>query len=521
MGKSAFSRHYVYRIALALLLLAFFVLGIDMAPVHARSNTTGDEIKRLDEYVQSEMQAASIPGLAYGIVIDGQVVHLAAFGVTGLSGQPMTTQTPMQIGSVGKTMTALAIRQLINAGKVDPDESVGHYIPWFRLADVQAAQRITIRDLLTHKSGLSTADGQDPTLYRAGPTSEALVRGLASTRLDRSVGSSFEYSNLNYLILGLVVQVASGQSYEQYVQEHIFDQLEMRHSYVSETAARQHGLAEGYRIVFGVPLATHVAYPDGLLATGYHISSAEDMAHYLAAFSNQGRYKGTSVVTPGDTLSGKDVYYDVDWNPIQLSDTGYGFGHSGKNPNYAAHMQIWPYGHLGVVVLTNANTSPIEVIPTKNASTIADDVFRMYQGFPLARPAQPISIMYIVIDILVLLAISALVWHGMRLRSWGKRVSRARSHLHAWVPSVLTDGILPLCLLLGPPIVLTILGDAPRFSPVKDWEMLLLIAPDIGYTLLAIASILLVIGTVKLVWVGRQLALGQGSRLDVNQRQVC
>jgi CubicO group peptidase (beta-lactamase class C family) len=82
MGKRAFSREYVYRIALVLLLLVLFVFGSDMAPVQAKSNTTGDEIKRIDEYVQSEMQAASIPGLAYGIVKDGQVVHRAAFGVT-------------------------------------------------------------------------------------------------------------------------------------------------------------------------------------------------------------------------------------------------------------------------------------------------------------------------------------------------------------------------------------------------------------------------------------------------------
>jgi CubicO group peptidase (beta-lactamase class C family) len=86
----------------------------------------------------------------------------------------------MQIGSVGKTITALAIRQLINVGKIDPDAPVQRYIPWFHLADVQAAQTITIRDLLTHESGLSTADGQDPTLYREGRTSEELVRSLAS-----------------------------------------------------------------------------------------------------------------------------------------------------------------------------------------------------------------------------------------------------------------------------------------------------------------------------------------------------
>jgi CubicO group peptidase (beta-lactamase class C family) len=516
MRERAFSRQCIFRIALALLLLALFVCGSEIVPVHARTSKTGDAFTRIDEYVQREMQAASIPGLAYGIVKDAHIVHLAAFGVKGPSGQPMTTQTPMQIGSVGKTITALAIRQLSNAGKVNPDAAVQNYIPWFRLADTAASKRITIRDLLTHESGLSTADGQDPTLYREGPTSEELVRGLASIQLDRPVGSSFEYSNLNYLILGLVVQFASSQSYEDYIQEHIFDPLEMHHSYVSETTAQQHGLADGYRIMFGVPLATHVPYPRGLMATGYHISSAEDMAHYLAAFSNQGHYKGISIVIPGETQSGKDTYYDVDWNPIQLLDTGYGFGHSGKNPNYAAHIQIWPYGHLGVVVLTNANTSSMEVIPTKNASTIADDVFRIYQGLALENTSQRISTIYIVIDFLMLLVILALVWHGIRLRTWGERMSRAKHHFYALVASLLIDGVLPLCLLLGPPIALILLGDAPRFSLMKDWEMLLLITPDIGYALLAIASVLLVIGAVKLIWVSRHMALGKGSEQYVN-----
>jgi hypothetical protein len=196
----------------------------------------------------------------------------------------------------------------------------------------------------------------------------------------------------------------------------------------------------------------------------------------------------------------------VDWNPIHLVNTDYGFGHSGKNPNYAADIQVWPYGRLGVVVLTNANTSPIEVIPTKNAATIADDVFKLYQGAELASPAQRISIEYIAIDLLVLLAITALVWHVLRLRRWGERMRHAKGRLRAWLPAVLADGVLPLCLLLGLPLVLTALGDAPRFAPVKDWELFLLIAPDLGYTALVIASLLLVIAMAKLAWVMRQKA---------------
>src|SRR5947209_3610862 len=233
MSKGAHSGKSVSPLVLALLLV-ILLLAASQTSARASAGPAGSDFAHIDRYVQSEMQAASIPGLAYGIVKDGQVIHLAAFGVSGPDGRPMTVQTPMQIGSVGKTITALAIRQFINAGKLDPGAALQCYLPWFRLADARAAQDITIRDLLAHTSGLSTGDGQDPTLYREGPSSEDLVRGLASVRPDRPVGSSYEYSNLNYLILGVVVQAVSGQSYEQYVQQHIFAPLDMRQSYLSE-----------------------------------------------------------------------------------------------------------------------------------------------------------------------------------------------------------------------------------------------------------------------------------------------
>jgi CubicO group peptidase (beta-lactamase class C family) len=144
----------------------------------------------LDAFVHREMQAASIPGLAYGIVQDGRVIHLAAFGLASREdGRPMTPQTPMLINSVGKTITALAVRQLINAGKIGLDAPVQRYLPWFALATPGAAEQITIRHLLNHTSGLSRGDGQNPAHYRAGLTAEQVVRSLATVKVDRPVGS--------------------------------------------------------------------------------------------------------------------------------------------------------------------------------------------------------------------------------------------------------------------------------------------------------------------------------------------
>ncbi len=98
-------------------------------------------------------------------------------------------------------------------------------------------------------------------------------------------------------MLGLIVQAVSGRSYESYVQTEILDRLQMRDSFTSEATAEQHGLATGYNFWFGRPRAAEVAYNRGLLPAGYLISSAADMAHYLLAQLNGGRYRDTSVLS--------------------------------------------------------------------------------------------------------------------------------------------------------------------------------------------------------------------------------
>lgn len=133
------------------LFTSFYDTGVADAPPLGAPNFAA-----IDAYVQSEMQAARVPGLALGIVQGDHIVHLKGFGIADPSGRPVTPQTPFMIGSTTKSMTAVAIMQLVEADTVELDAPVQQYLPWFRVADSDASARITIRHLLNHTSGLPT-----------------------------------------------------------------------------------------------------------------------------------------------------------------------------------------------------------------------------------------------------------------------------------------------------------------------------------------------------------------------------
>jgi CubicO group peptidase (beta-lactamase class C family) len=242
------------------------------------------------------MQEAHIPGLALGIVHGDQIVHLRGFGVANPAGQPVTPRTPFILGSLSKSFTAVAIMQLIEAGKMELDAPVQRYLPWFRVADSNASAQMKVYHLLHQTSGLPTTAGAEAMAGTGQASLEQRVRELRSVVLTAPVGSSFHYSNANYLVLGLLVQVVSGQSYSAYIQQHIFAPLQMHHSFVSLAQATQHGLATGYRWWFGVPLPASLPYLSDQLPAAFLISSAQDMTHYLIAHLSNGSYQRRSVL---------------------------------------------------------------------------------------------------------------------------------------------------------------------------------------------------------------------------------
>jgi CubicO group peptidase (beta-lactamase class C family) len=323
----------------------------------------------IDAYVQGQMHRLNIPGASLAIVEGDQIVHLRGFGRARPCGEAPAPQTPFFIGSLTKSFTALAVMQLVEAGKIDLDAPVQRYLPWFRVADPQASEEMTARHLLNQTSGLPTLPGELALAdFDDSPdATERQVRALSTLKITRPVGSKCEYSNLNYNILGLIVEAASGELYAGYIQNHIFNPLGMSHSYTSKAAAKQNGLAIGYRHWFGHPVpAPNWPIPRGSLPSGWLISSAEDMAHYLIAHLNGGHFGDAQILSSANIdelhrgvkeyivagISGG--FYGMGWFEVDMGQTKT-FSHSGNVPDFSAFMALVPEQKRGVILLFNAD----------------------------------------------------------------------------------------------------------------------------------------------------------------------
>jgi CubicO group peptidase (beta-lactamase class C family) len=334
----------------------------------------------LDAYVQRQMTLLRIPGVALAVVEGHQIVHLRGFGRAQPDGAPPTPQTPFFIGSLTKSFTALAVMQLVEAGKIDLDAPVQRHLPWFRVADAQASAQMTVRHLLNQTSGLSTSAGEIILAdFDDNPgAAERQARALSSLVLARPMGAAYEYSNSNYQLLGLVIEAAGGESYANYVQRHIFDPLDMDHTYTSPALARQNGLAEGHQYWFGLPiLSADMPLPHGALAAGLLISSAEDLARYLIAHLNGGRCGDARLLSAGgidemhrgavdcgvaglgpiERFLVKDMdlgQYGMGWSVDQIGQTPVVW-HGGTLPHFGGYMALLPRQKRGIVLLYNAN----------------------------------------------------------------------------------------------------------------------------------------------------------------------
>lgn len=357
----------VFLFSFLLTLLMFTTRRSKTTSVKPASNN--DSYNAIDDYIEQQTHRWNIPGVSLAIVDGDKIVHLRGFGHARPGGDAPTPQTPFFIGSLTKSFTALAIMQLVEAGKIDLDAPIQRYLPWFRVADQQASSQIRMRHLLNHTSGLPGLLGManlGDFDYRPDAT-ERQARALSRLKLTRAVGSSFEYSNLNYNLLGLIIEAVSGESYADYVQHHIFDPLEMRHSYASKDRAKQNGLATGHWFWFGVPIPTpDFPIPLGSLPSGQLISSAEDIAHYLIAYLNDGRYGDAQILSPAGIAEMHRPAAEINEMGMALGHYGMGWisqgtgesrvvSHSGIVPNFGAFMALVPAQKKGIVLLFNAN----------------------------------------------------------------------------------------------------------------------------------------------------------------------
>lgn len=476
-------------------LFLFAVLAMFIAPLNSRTTVKvapnfASEFEAIDAYVQSEMARAASPGLAYAIVHEDQIVHMNALGIADPSGRVVTPQTPFIIGSVGKTFTALAIRQLIKTGRVEPNAPAQRYIPWFRVADPQASAQITVQNLLDHKSGIPHWAGNQRYQLDERYTLEDLVRGVETVQLNREPGTTFEYSNVNFLVLGLIVEKVSGQSYGEYVKQHILAPLEMHQTYFDEQDARANGLAVGYQNWYGWFIPIHAPYPRGMQPAGYSISTAEDMGHYLVAYLNEGTYRGVSISTPdaaADPPSMTGSYYDIYWNERRL-DPNIMEGQSGGTLNYNADIQIIPYAKWGVVVLMNSRWTLDGLVPTVTAASIAEGVARRLMNWN-TPPSAPLTFQqwYVLIDAILLMLVLLGLYEMVRVWKWFKSVrATGAQKTRRVVFFILLDLAIAIGLLALP------------LSQELTLDYFLVAIPDIAIVVCGVAIILFGVALVRI-----------------------
>ena len=469
----------------------------------------GPDLAAIDRYVRSEMDAQRIPGLALGIVHGDRIVHVQGFGQADKSGR-VTPETPFLIGSVTKSFTALAIMQLSEAGQVQLDAPVQRYLPWWRVADPDASTRVTVRHLLYQVSGLSKATGN--AYATSGDTHDSAledrVRALRDAELTQPVGTTWQYSNANYWTLGMIVQAVSGQSYETYIQQHIFDPLQMRNSYTSGTEAVQHGLPTGHRYWYGFPVPSEVPFDRGGLGSGGLSSSAQDMARYLGLYLNQGRHGATALVSPagaaelqraGVPTGLEGVSYAMGWDvgPLHGIPT---ISHDGSGFDSHANVLLIPDRQWGVVVMENGENSPDEFFGSRRMTGIAYGVAGLLIGEePTATSSsRSLWVVYGVVLGILLIQVAGIVRSTRTIRRWRT------------VPSRRPTGALRIALRVGLPLLvswtwaLIVLVGLPRIirAPLPAVLMGL---PDLAYPLLASAVLAFGWGLARVIWAIRTL----------------
>jgi CubicO group peptidase (beta-lactamase class C family) len=472
------------RVLLAMLCLA--------TPAFASPALDAALLERIDRYVADEVAASNIPGVALAVLDEGGVVHSRGFGVDG-HGHAISADTPFPIGSLTKSFTALLVRQFIEAGQLDADAPVQRFLPWFRVADAEASARITVRHLLNQTSGLSRAEGIAPLVERTQAGTMALARAMSSTPLNRPVGTSYEYSNLNFVLLGALLETVSGRPWPHLVQERVFAPLALRHSHTDPAQAT--GMTALHRYWFGVPLQHDLQALPGMAAAGNLVSTANDMARYAAMLLAGGAAApGARLLTPDSVaqllapgsppgharlLSADfDFRYGEGWFVGPFGAAADARWHLGSLSSFAAWVVLMPETKQAVVLLINANNElPVGDINAA-LSRLPIGVVNLLRGQP--PPTGPsIRNAYLVFDAVIVLlaaALAALAW-------WA-----ARPHRRAIWPA--------LMLLVAAGLLLL-----PRLAGLSA-SMLWQFAPDL---MLAVALFIALLAVPAIVHLTRRL----------------
>ncbi len=323
------------------------------------------------------MKTFDVPGISLAVVHDGAIVLAKGYGVRKLGeAAAVDEHTLFGIGSNSKAFTTAALAMLVDDGKIQWDDPVISRLEWFQMYDPYVTHEITIRDLLTHRSGMGLGEGDLLFFPPSNFTRDEILHKLRFMKPASSFRSHYAYDNLLYLAAGQIIPAVTGIQWEDFVRRRIFEPLGMRDSNTSVADFKPGGnFATPHSEVEGKLTPIPPARIDNTAPAGAINSSAADMAKWVALQLNHGAIPGgqqrlfsaaqsQEMWTPQTILPVNDpppgmealrtdfAAYCLGW--IMRQYRGHRFiGHTGGLPGYVSQVTLIPDLKLGVVVLTN------------------------------------------------------------------------------------------------------------------------------------------------------------------------
>jgi CubicO group peptidase (beta-lactamase class C family) len=377
-----------------LCLIAFILPFICAATAAAQSGAGDARLREIDEYAARALQDWRVPGMAMAIVKDDRVIWAQGYGVRELNKpEKVDAETLFAIASNSKAFTAAALAILVDEGKLKWDDPATKHLPGFELYDPYATREITVRDLISHRSGLATFGG-DLLWYETTYSRDEVLRRIRHLKPASSFRSRYGYQNVMFLAAGEIVENLTGKTWDEFVRERFFAPLGMKHTNTSITAFKPGAnVAAPHNEKGGALHAITYANVDNVGPAASINSCVADLAEWMRLQLGRGSYAGKRIFSAAASweMWQPNIAIPISeaaakHNPTRHFQT-YGLGwflsdyhgrkvvsHGGGLDGMISQTALMPEENLGVVVLTNSET-PL-------ASLLVNKVFDVYLGVP-------------------------------------------------------------------------------------------------------------------------------------------
>lgn len=318
-----------------------------------------DALHLIDQEIIQNMQRFDIPGMAFVLANENGAVYAKGYGVLEHGTlREIDSTTRFQIGSISKVFTSLAIMQLQDQGQILLDAPVTTYLPWFATKDSTLSDRITVHDLLNHTSGLpGRLNTHDIKSTNSERIAAQIKHKLQNVQLVADPGTAYEYTNMNYDLLQLIIEEVSGSNYHDYMHRHIFQPLGMHQTFFTQDVAElDHNAATGHRYIWGHVGPFHEKLAHATLGSAGLSTNAEDLGKYISFLLSGASTSGYPIIR----ASSLHRMYTA---AIHDSSIGYGYGweitadtieKKGGLPGFSANLIVRPNKSYGFALLANS-----------------------------------------------------------------------------------------------------------------------------------------------------------------------